>query len=87
MPSVKAPADLTLEQAIGQLLQSRRTALGLKQIEDSVATGFALRSIRKTEQGKPSMAIRSLDAMAMYYNVPLEKLISKAKKLRNPLPP
>ena len=58
MPSVKAPADLTLEQAIGQLLQSRRTALGLKHIEVSVATGLRAAidpqdGARETEYGDP----------------------------------
>ena len=83
MPDVKQPADLTLEQAIGQILRIRRTALGLKQVEVSAATGFALRSIRTMEQGKQSMTIRSLDALAMFYRVPLEELIIQAKQLRS----
>ena len=82
MPDVKQPADLTLEQAIGHLLRSRRIALGLKQVEVSAATGFAVRTIRTMEKGKQSMTLRSLDAIAMYYDIPLEKLITKAKKLR-----
>jgi len=83
MPDVKQPADITLEQAIGQILRIRRTALGLKQVEVSAATGFALRSIRTMEQGKQSMTIRSLDALAMFYRVPLEELIIQAKQLRS----
>ena len=83
MPDVKQPADLTLEQAIGHILRIRRTALGLKQVEVSAATGFALRSIRTMEQGKQSMTIRSLDALAMFYRVPLEELIIQAKQLRS----
>jgi transcriptional regulator with XRE-family HTH domain len=83
MPGVKQSVDLTLEQAIGQLLRNRRIALGLKQVEVSAATGFALRTIRTMEKGKQSMTIRSLDAIAMYYNIPVEKLIAKAKKLRS----
>jgi transcriptional regulator with XRE-family HTH domain len=83
MPDVKQPADLTLEQAIGHLLRSRRIALGLKQIDVSAATGFALRSIRTMEQGKQSMTIRSLDAVAMYYKIPLEELIADAIALRS----
>jgi transcriptional regulator with XRE-family HTH domain len=82
MPDVKQATDLTLEQAIGQLLRSRRIALGLKQVDVSAATGFALRSIRTMEQGKQSMTIRSLDALAMYYQIPLGKLIADATALR-----
>ena len=81
MPSGE-PADLTLEQAIGAVLRNRRLALGLRQIEVSVATGFGLRSIRTMEQGRQSMTIRSLDALAMFYGIPLEDLITQAKQLR-----
>jgi transcriptional regulator with XRE-family HTH domain len=82
MPDVQQPADLTLEQAIGQLLRRFRLARGLKQVEVSAATGFGLRSIRTMEQGKQSMTIRSLDALALYYRIPLEDLIRQAKELR-----
>ena len=82
MPDPQQPVDLTLEQAIGQLLRRFRIARGLKQVEVSVATGFGLRSIRTMEQGKQSMTIRSLDALSMYYRVPLEDLIRQAKELR-----
>jgi transcriptional regulator with XRE-family HTH domain len=83
MPDVQQPADLTLEQAIGQLLRRFRVARGLKQVEVSAATGFGLRSIRTMEQGKQSMTIRSLDALSMYYRIPLEDLIRQAKRLRS----
>jgi transcriptional regulator with XRE-family HTH domain len=82
MPDVRQPADLTLEQAIGQLLRRFRLARGLKQVEVSAATGFGLRSIRTMEQGKQSMTIRSLDALSLYYRIPLEDLIRQAKELR-----
>lgn len=83
MPDVKQPASLTLEQAIGQLLRYLRLARGLKQVEVSVATGFGLRSIRTMEQGRQSMTIRSLDALSMYYQIPLEDLIRRAKDLQS----
>lgn len=83
MPGVDQPSDLTLEQAIGQVLRNCRKSLGLKQVEVSAATGFALRSIRTMEQGTKSMTIRSLDALAMFYRIPLEELIIQAKELRN----
>ena len=82
MPDAQQPVDLTLEQAIGQLLRRFRLARGLKQVEVSAATGFSLRSIRTMEQGKQSMTIRSLDALSMYYRIPLENLIRQAKELR-----
>jgi transcriptional regulator with XRE-family HTH domain len=82
MPDVQQPADLTLEQAIGQLLRRFRLARGLKQVEVSAATGFGLRSIRTMEQGKQSMTIRSLDALSLYYRIPLEDLVRQAKELR-----
>ena len=83
MPDVQQSADLTLEQAIGQLLRRFRLARGLKQVEVSEVTGFGLRSIRTMEQGKQSMTIRSLDALSMYYCIPLEDLIRQAKELRS----
>jgi transcriptional regulator with XRE-family HTH domain len=83
MPAPHPPADLTLEQAIGHLLRRVRIDRGLKQVEVSAATGFALRSIRTMEQGKQSMTIRSLDALSMFYSIPLEDLIKQAKDLRS----
>ena len=73
---------LTLEQAIGQVLRGLRTNKGLKQIEVAVATGFAVTTLRKMEGGKQSMTIRSLDALAMFYSLPIDELIVRAKKLR-----
>jgi transcriptional regulator with XRE-family HTH domain len=64
MSALKHPGDLTLEQAIGQILRNLREDRELKQVEVSAATGFGLRSIRTMEQGKQSMTIRSLDALA-----------------------
>jgi len=83
MSELKEPRDLTLEQAVGQILRSLRKDRGLKQVEVSVATGFGLRSIRTMEQGKQSMTIRSLDALATYYRIPLEEIIRQAKLLRD----
>lgn len=34
------------------------------------------------EQGKQSMTIRSLDALAMFYGIPIEEIIIRAKRLR-----
>lgn len=83
MPDARQRADLTLEQAIGEVLRRFRVSRGLKQVDVSVATGFGLRSIRTMEQGKQSMTIRSLDALSMYYRIPLEDLIRQAKELQS----
>ena len=71
MPEISRPGDITLEQAIGKLLKRQRLARGLKQVEVAAATGFAQRTIRLMEYGKQSMKLRSLDALAMYYGIPL----------------
>ena len=84
MAAADQPEDLTLEQAIGRILRSLRMSRGLKQVEVSAATGFGLRSIRTMEQGRQSMTIRSLDALSLYYAVPLEEIITQAKRLRQP---
>jgi hypothetical protein len=34
------------------------------------------------ESGKQSMTIRSLDALAMFYRLPIEELIIRAKRMR-----
>ncbi len=77
------PDRLTLEQAIGRVLRQERLDRGLTQVEVAVATNFGLRSIRTMEHGKQSMTIRSLDALAMFYELPIEQVIIRAKQLRN----
>jgi transcriptional regulator with XRE-family HTH domain len=74
---------ITLEQAIGRVLRKERLDRGLTQIEVAVSTNFGLRSIRTMEHGLQSMTIRSLDALALFYELPLEEVIIRAKKLRN----
>lgn len=82
MTDRKMPEGLTLEQAIGQVLRTERLNRGLKQVEVAVATNFGVRSIRTMEQGKQSMTIRSLDALALFYELPIEEVIIRAKRLR-----
>ena len=76
---------ITLEQAIGRILRKERLDRGLKQVEVAAATNFGLRSIRTMEYGKQSMTIRSLDAMSMFYQLSIEEVIIRAKKLRSTL--
>ncbi|WP_256370069.1 helix-turn-helix domain-containing protein [Granulicella sp. L60] len=77
------PEGPTLEQAIGQVLRKERLNRGLKQVEVSAATNFSVRSIGKMENGRQSMTIRSLDALAMFYGLPIEEVIIRAKQLRD----
>ena len=85
MAESEMPEQLTLEQAIGRILRKLRNDRGLKQIEVAVATNFGSRSIRTMEHGKQSMTIRSLDALAMFYDLPIEEIVIQAKKLREGL--
>lgn len=85
MTDHKRPEGLTLEQAIGRVLRKERQDRGLKQVEVAVATNFGVRSIRTMEHGKQSMTIRSLDALAQFYELPIEEVVIRAKRLRDSL--
>jgi transcriptional regulator with XRE-family HTH domain len=85
MAESQIPTSLTLEQAVGQILRNLRAERKLKQIDVSVATNFAVRSLRTMEHGRQSMTIRSLDALAMFYELPIEDVLIRAKKLREEL--
>jgi transcriptional regulator with XRE-family HTH domain len=79
------PEGLTLEQAIGRTLRKERLDKALKQADVAAATNFGLRSIRTMEHGNQSMTIRSLDALAHFYELPIEEVIIRAKRLRESL--
>jgi transcriptional regulator with XRE-family HTH domain len=83
MAEPRQSEQLTLEQAIGKILRKLRTDRQLKQVEVAAATNFGSRSIRTMEHGNQSMTIRTLDALAMFYNLPIEEIIIKAKRLRD----
>jgi transcriptional regulator with XRE-family HTH domain len=85
MTDRKMPEGITLEQAIGRILRKERLDRGLKQIDVAVATNFGVRSIRTMEYGQQSMTIRSLDALALFYQLPIEEVIIRAKRLRDSL--
>jgi len=76
------PGGLTLEQAIGRILRKERLDRELKQADVAAATNFGVRSIRTMEHGNQSMTIRSLDALALFYELPIEEVIIRAKRLR-----
>jgi transcriptional regulator with XRE-family HTH domain len=77
-----ARKQLTLEQAIGQVLRKERLGRGLKQVDVTAATNFGVRTIRTMEYGRQSMTIRSLDALALFFDLPIEEVIVRAKCLR-----
>ena len=83
MADFQKPEALTLEQAIGRVLFELRTERNLKQVDVAVATNFGLRSIGTMEHGNQSITIRSLDALAMFYHVPIEEIIIRAKRVRD----
>lgn len=85
MANRRLPEGLTLEQAIGRILRKERLDRGLRQIDVAVSTNFAVRSIRTMEHGNQSMTIRSLDALALFYRLPVEEVIIRAKRLRSRL--
>ena len=85
MADRKIPEALTLEQAIGRVLRKERLDRSLKQADVAAATNFGVRSIRTMEHGNQSMTIRSLDALAQFYELPIEDVIVRAKRLRNNL--
>ena len=82
MADREKPDGLTLEQAIGLILRKERLDRALKQADVAAATNFGLRSIRTMEHGNQSMTIRSLDALALFYELPIEEVIIRAKRLR-----
>lgn len=82
MATAPEPDKPTLEQAIGQVLRKLRLANGFKLIDVSVVTDFAVTTLKNMEGGKQSMTIRSLDALAMFYRLPVEEIIIQAKKIR-----
>jgi transcriptional regulator with XRE-family HTH domain len=85
MAGRKISEGLTLEQAIGRILRKERLDRRLTQADVAAATNFGVRSIRTMEYGKQSMTIRSLDALAFFYQLPIENLIIRAKRLRSNL--
>lgn len=85
MADREKPEGLTLEQAIGRILRKERLDRALKQADVAAATNFGVRSIRTMEHGNQSMTIRSLDALALFYELPIEEVIIRAKRLRESL--
>jgi transcriptional regulator with XRE-family HTH domain len=78
-PSFK---PLTLEKAVGRVFAELRESRGLKQVDVSVATGYVERTVGMIERGEKSPTLRTMDNFASFYNVPLETVIIRAKKLR-----
>jgi transcriptional regulator with XRE-family HTH domain len=75
-------ATYTLEEAFGQVLRALRESRGFKQVEVSAATGYSQRAVGMLERGEKSPTLRTIEDFATFYNVPLERLIVQAKRLR-----
>lgn len=75
--------SLTIEEAFGQILRTLRKSRGLKQVEVSAATGYSQKTIGVIERGEKSPTLRTMEDFATFYQVPLEKLIIRAKRLRS----
>lgn len=73
----------TLEQALGHIFRELRESRGLKQVEVAVSTGYGSRTIRSVENAEKSPTLRTIENLSIFYNVPLEELIIRAKKLRD----
>jgi transcriptional regulator with XRE-family HTH domain len=58
----------------------------MKQVEVSAATGYSQRTIGMIERGEKSPTLRTMEDFATFYDVPLEDLVIKAKRLRNRAP-
>jgi transcriptional regulator with XRE-family HTH domain len=76
----------TLEEAFGQILRTLREGKEMKQVEVSAATGYSQRTIGMIERGEKSPTLRTMEDFATFYDVPLEDLVIKAKRLRNRAP-
>lgn len=73
---------LTLDEAFGQILRSLRTDKDMKQVEVAAATGYSQRTIGMVERAEKSPTLRTMEDFATFYNIPLENLIIRAKRLR-----
>ncbi len=82
MAEFRRPKSPTLEEAFGQILRDLRKSKGLQQVEVSASTGYSQRSIGMIERGEKSPTLRTMEDFATYYGVPLERLVVKAKRLR-----
>jgi transcriptional regulator with XRE-family HTH domain len=80
------PATSTLEAAFGRVLRMLRESRGFKQVEVSAATGYSQRTVGMIERGEKSPTLRTIEDFATFYNVPLERLIVQAKRLRGSIP-
>jgi transcriptional regulator with XRE-family HTH domain len=86
MADLLKPIPSTLEEAFGQILRTLREGKEMKQVEVSAATGYSQRTIGMVERGEKSPTLRTMGDFATFYDVPLEDLVIKAKRLRNRAP-
>jgi transcriptional regulator with XRE-family HTH domain len=82
MADAQTSKPLTLEKALGLIFQEIRESKGLKQVDVSVGTGYVLRTVGIVERGEKSPTLRTMENFATFYEIPLEKIIVRAKRLR-----
>jgi transcriptional regulator with XRE-family HTH domain len=73
---------LTLEKALGLIVTQQRLRKGWNQVDLAAMTGFAKRSIGAIERGEASPTLRTIEALAAAFEVPIERLIHQAARLR-----
>jgi len=84
MADLPKPTPLSLRKAFGQVIRVIREGKGLTQIDVSVATGIGSRTIRSVEQAEKSPTLDTMEIFAVFYEVPLEELLIRARHLINP---
>lgn len=77
------PTALSLRKAFGQVIRTVREDKGLTQIDVSAATSLGLRTIRSAELAEKSPTLDTMEIFAVFYGVPLEELLTRARHLRD----
>ena len=77
------PSPLSLRKAFGQTIRVVRESKGLKQVDVSAATSLGVRTIRSAELAEKSPTLDTMEIFAVFYDVPLEELLTRARKLRD----
>ena len=80
--AVPLSKPLTIEKAVGLVFIELRESKGLKQVDVAAATGYVLRTVGMVERGEKSPTLRTMDNFATFYEVPLDAVIKRAKKLQ-----
>jgi transcriptional regulator with XRE-family HTH domain len=83
MADLPKPTPLSLRKAFGQILRTVREDKDLTQVDVSAATSLGLRTIRSAELAEKSPTLDTMEIFAVFYDVPLEELLTRARHLRD----